>query len=568
MKSLADRILTRALFGALLACTPLSRAQESPLATSPQIFLQLAAPTDAKPAWRTAGIKTELLIRHGRLLPEGLAAGDEQRLAEALRATLPAEENPHQALLATLPRADDLVFDGQRYVGGNLGYIDSMLGKSRRPLAFDRELPTLLVPLTPAAEAALVEQRAIFQANAETEKTRAHADRTYGAGTAALMLADGQFLRAYAGRFDDLYFHLFQNGNTASGLAFTGLADGLGNRAYRPLIGLLPRDAAAPAAFDLSDILTGGGKSAVRRFLQTKSARSSEPFQGFAFRVLPSIVAKARALPAGARFTAAHEEILRALKSRQHFYPTRVPPLYRTPDRFLGQAGSFFWPVANGPTLPPGAADSWYPLPAPTTGEARAELAEDGAASARLFESSSTPDIVWEDPQLSNLLADPATAGRTHPRSAPSESPSEDPRRRGANVRWIAVVTPTAEEANEYLAAIAASDETVRAIEQARGRLRLLRQFIIHGRDASDLTAAARGDALIRSLEQAIAADLAAFAQQESVLEERLQASLQVRADLRSALEQRLRRDRVPLLESLGQKPAETEKPAQSGLVL
>jgi len=570
------RPLGCALLFATAAVLSRARGQEGALASSPQILLQAAAAsasaqTSSKKgcaaAWRETGIKSLLLIRHGRLLPDGLAAAELERLAAALLQPDPSNTSSEQELPATLPAADDLVFDGQRYTGGNLSYIDSMLGKSGRPIAFDRELPALLVPLTPEAEVALAEKRVTFQADAGTRQSREAADQTYGEGAAALMGADGQFLRAYSGRFDDLYFHLFQNGNGPSALAFCGLADGLAERVYQPVHGIGRRSAASPARFDLDDILSDGAKSAVLRHLRAASGPVAEPFQEFAFRVLPSVVTKARALPPGTRFTATHAEILRALRSRQHLYPTRVPPLYRSPDRFLGWTGSFFMPVANGPALPPGATDSWYPLPE-QGGRAASDQAAEGASSALLFESSSTPDIVWEDPQLSNLLADPEAPGGPRQTPAnragtpPSSNPrvASDPRRRAIHARLLAIVTPTAEEAREYFAAIATSDEKLRAIEQTRGRIRLLRQFVESARTASPDTAPAETNApSFQHLQQTVKADLASFEQRESDLAARLQVALQERADLRSELESQLVRDRVRPLQTLGKEAGEAE---------
>jgi hypothetical protein len=508
-------------------------------------------------------------MRHGRLLPESLSAEGKKQLAADLQD--PSRDSSLQKLVVTFPKVDDLDFDGQRYSGGNLSFIDSMLGESGRPIAFDRELPALLVPLTPEAEATLIERRAAFQAGADTLKIRETADQALGEGASALMFADGAFLRAYAGGFDDLYFHLFQNGNGPSALAFCAFADGLVERVYQPVNGLRKRGSVPVAGFDLDDILSDGGKTAVRRHLRTQSERAGEPFQQFAFRVLPSIVAKVRTLPAGARFIATHAEILRALQLRQHFYPTQVPPLYRSPDRFLGWAGAFFIPVANGPALPPGAADSWYPLP---ERKGRGDQGAEGVASARLFESSSAPELAWEDPKYSHLLADPDEP--TEPPKAPAASPSSppgassskvesDPRRRAANTRLIAVVTPTAEEAKEYRAAIAASDDKLRAIEQIRGRIRLLRQFI---EGVASPGGSPDGKREPEPLQRALAADLASFERDEGDLAAHLQEALKERADLRTELEDRLRRDRVRPWQGFESKSGEAEPVQELKLVL
>jgi hypothetical protein len=513
-----------------------------------------------------AGIRSQLLIQHGRLLPDGLAQEEMERLAGWLRASDASDNTALDALPATFPRADELTFNGQDYSGGNLSFIDSILGKSKRPIAFDRAIPAMLVPVAQEAEKALIERRAAFQAAADSGEIRSAVAQAFGEGVSGTMFADGQFLRPYTGRFDDLYFHLFQNGNGLSAMAFSGLAEGLGERVYQPVAGLVAKKDVPAAPFDLNDILSDGGKAAVAR--QLRSAAGAEPFKGFAFRIFPAVVNRARSLPAGGRLTVSPSEVLAALRARQHFYPTQVPPLYRSPDRFLGWVDYSFVPVANkGPVLPPGAADSWYPLPqreGHTTGTA--ESAAEGAASAQLFESSSSVDIVWEDPQLSNLLADPEE--RTVPRKGPAGKSlgprpratfpkmDSDPRLRAAAVRLIVVVTPTAAESREYLAAIAASDEQIRTIEQARGRTCLLRKFLGNApRDGGDL-------------QQAIAADLAALDQQETEFKARLQDALQHRMDLRSELAERLVRDRVRPLETLGKESGEAATGSGSELKL
>lgn len=559
IKYLCQRYLLFA--AAILLPVGMVRGGEATMIESPALLLKAAGifaktSPDQAAAWTEAGIRSALIVRFGRLLPDALPADDRTQLATLLQDSSAEAGDALEKAVASFPLAEDLVFDGQRYAGANLRFIDSMLGKSGRPIAFDRTLPELLVPLTTEAEAALTEKRAQFQSAEEGRPLREAAAKVHGEAGAATLFADGQFLRSYTGRFDDLYFHLFQNGNGASALAFGALTDGLGARTYRPVNGICGKVAVPAPGFDLNDILSDGGKSAVARYLQTAGpGRAGEPFKGFAFRVLPSLIGKVRTLASGDRFTASHPEILRALRSREHFYPIQVPPLYRSPDRFLGWAGSLFIPVAAvNPPLPPGAADSWYPLPQ-GAGRAPADVAADGNASAQLFESSSTPGLVWEDPQLSNLLADPET--KTPPSGPASENratPPNDPRLHGPSGRFIAVITPTAEEAARYLAAIADNDETLRAIEQARGTARLLRQFI-----ASVGPAEGNGSSETADVQRAIAADLASLDRRQTVLDQRLQKALTERASVRTELEKTLTLDRVLPLQTLGKKAPEAE---------
>jgi hypothetical protein len=129
-------------------------------------------------------------------------------------------------------------------------------------------------------------------------------------------------------------------------------------------------------------------------------------------------------------------------------------------------------------------------------------------------------------------------------------------------------VTPTATEAIAYKTAIATSDEKLRAIEQTRGRIGMLRAFIESARAA--FSAAVRGrpnDPAIERLQRAMAADLASFDQHESELAARVQVALQERLDLRVALENRLH-ERVEPLRALGRKPGEVEASEKIPLAL
>ena len=551
--------------------TPSARGEHDLLLDSPRLMLGLAAEsrTDTKEdnpgaarVWES-GLRCEILTRQARLLPEGLSEDAKARLvSELLKPHDPSEPGLRESV-ASFPGVDELDYDGERYVGGNLNFIDSILSETGRPIAFDRELPAILVPLSPEAEGILNERRLEFQKATEAGKAGKEAKQSSGSQSGSGMFAEGQFLRTYVGRFDDLYFHLFQHGNGASALAFCALADGLVGRVYHPVFGLLRQATAPVAPYDLDDILADGAKAAVQRHFGAASGRAEEPFHRFAYRLVPGLVGKAHRLRPGARIIATRMEIQQALQTTQRLYPTRVPPLYRSPDRFLGWSGSLFIPVANAPTLPPGAANSWYPLPE-RAGQTTAESSADDVASEQLFESSSTSDLVWEDPQFSDLLADPGdrNAGRTgalHERSAgasPNPQVESDPRRRVAVARLIAIVTPQSEEARQYATAIASNDEMVRAIERRRGRVRLLSQFIESAENTSTGAALEKKSGQAAAvLHEAITRDLASLAQREQDLVALLQEALHERGKVRGELEERLR-DRARQLQSLGKPPA------------
>lgn len=586
--------LKRAVLGVLLAgfaaTAPQVAGEENgvPAVSSPALLIKAAGSVDDEKlgaVLQEAGVRSEVLTRFGRLLPEVLSATDRLQWATALEVTTAEGQAAFEKQAAALPKVDELIFDGQEYSGGNLSFIDCLLGKSGRPVAFDRALPSILVPLSLEAETAAVAKRTEFQAKAENAALREAATKTHGGTSADALFGDGHYLRPYAGRFDDLYFHLFQNGTGPSGIAFGALVDGLAQRrTYQPVNGVCQRSKVAPSSFDLSDILTDGGKAAVTKHLRSKYERPIEPFRSFAFRILPTIIAKARELPAGSRFTTTTPEMLKALRAREHFYPIQVPPIYKSADRFLGWAGSMFIPVATKPVLPPGAAESWFPLPK-GGGRSSAESAADGASSSQLFDSNSlpalpanpdgTPGATWEDPQLSNLLAAPETKALP-PSPPPGKSPSSptpkspgtesaprvdpnDPRLRPMIGRFIAVVTPTVEEGAAYLVAIAASDEKLRSLEQLRGRVRLQRSFIQTAHTAS---ASVANVPAVNGARQAMDADLKMIEQSEQALNDRMLTALQERAAVRTALEERLVRERVRPLEALGKKTEEARPSA------
>jgi hypothetical protein len=131
------------------------------------------------------------------------------------------------------------------------------------------------------------------------------------------------------------------------------------------------------------------------------------------------------------------------------------------------------------------------------------------------------------------------------------------------------VITPTAEEANTYHAAIATSDDQLRGIERTRGRIRLLHEFIGSAQVASANSVPEKRTTLsFERLRQVMTVDLEALEQRESDLAAALQAALQERANLRSELENRLLRDRVAPLQALGKKPGEGEPRAEGAGVL
>ena len=582
---------------------------------SPKKALAIDGAGERDGSIRAAAVRCEALLRFGRLIPEDATAEQIRQLVQILKPGGKADGEGIRALMDTFPPADQLLFDGEGYEGGNFGFIDAIIGAQGRPIAFDREPPMFLVPLTAGAEEALCKKRDAFQTRRNPRVLREVGgdaapaeDATGGASPADMMFEDGEFLRPYCGRFDDLYFHLYQNGNAVSALAFSAVADGLSERRYHPLMGLVDQKAGPPERFDLNDILSDGGLSAIRTYGAQNGARETTAFKGFAYRVVPLIVKRVGAASPGDILKVDSADALRAMRSGQRLYPTRVPPLYLSPDRFLGWTGSFCIPVVNGVSLPQQTMDSYCPLPNRNPDDGDETRAGNSGVSDRLFQSSSTNQLNWEDPQDSDLLSDaresrgrkrsaeksPAPATRTSrmpgaknragfmsaPRPSdlvrgdsqtgrsasgsgaqpepPSENeshPSKEERTHSVPpTRLIAVVTPDTAETVAYFSAIQSNDDRLRAAEQMLGRAQRLRSEL---KVALSSLPEESGEDLTRT----IADDLASLDRNEREIRSELLNALSDRASVRTLLERRLLEERIAPLRALGKKEEKAGSP-------
>ena len=563
--------------------------------SSPRKLVFIDGTTDAEGASCSIGVRCEVLTRFGRLIPEDVKPEQIKRLAGLLRTGSRTDAEGVRAIVEVFPPADLLLYDGEGYEGGNYGFIDAIIGAQGRPVALDREPPMFLVPLTSAGEEALAKRREAYQARRHPRVLSEISvdpipDGSGGGSPADLMFGDGQFVRPYCGRFDDLYFHLFQNGNAVSALAFSAVADGLSDRRYHPLTGLVDQNSGPQQRFNLNDILSSGGLSAIRAYTARSGARETTAFKGFAYGVMPYIVKRVAGSSPGDVLKVESTDVLRAMRGEQRLYPTRVPPLYVSPDRFLGWTGSWCVPVVS---LPQETMNSYCPLPKGGPGNGDQSKAADNSASDRLFESSSTNQLIWEDPQDSDLLSDARDAkGRkrssgkpgdtgagaskakkfkggflTLPRSsdltrgdgntiggapgpAPShqdQSPSKADNRGHSSPppRLIAVVAPTAAETAAYASAIQANDDRLRAAEEALGRTQKLRSELTLALPALPMPST-------DGLQQTVADDLASLDRCEGEIRSELLSALNDRAAVRALLERRLLDERVAPLRALG----------------
>ncbi|MGC3990579.1 MAG: hypothetical protein QM796_13035 [Chthoniobacteraceae bacterium] len=519
------------------------------LTSTPVLLAARSAGSDALPA---LAVRNEVLLRFDRLVPASAPPEEITSLASALAEPVTAERDTAlKAMTAGYPAADDLTFDGEKYLGGNFAFIDSVIGMTGRPIALDRALPFLLVPLSPAGETALGTQHDKFQAAKSSVKTLEATAKVLapsggdGVAAAGLLFADGSYVRTYCGRFDDLYFHLYQNGNGLSAVAFQAIADGLTLRRYHPLTGLVPATLAPEARFDLSDILSNGGRAAICQWQASQGDLSGRALAAFSYRVLPHISARVAAAKPGTSITVSQQEFAEALSSRRAMYPMGVPPLYRSASRFFGDNAGHMIVVANhtAPTVSKDQMDSLYPLPEPEFPGTDDPARVDQKSSAQLFSSSTASDITWEDPGDSKLLSDSdAPGGQSSPTpTAPQET---DPRSLPAERHLIAVVTATAAEATDYFAAIKASDEKLRENERIDHRLRSVQA----GLTAADLSTTPTAATTVKADLATLTSLIAQSASERLTL-------LRERLAIRTELETRIRGERLDALKSFEAAP-------------
>lgn len=283
-----------------------------------------------------AALSIILLTGFDRLLPNLPPAALDQVADVFLRENPdPAEQ---AAVAAKFPPADTLVFDGTRLTGGNFRDIDALIGAGGRPVALDRDLPVQIVPLEASRAQALESTRAAGMPPQKFLELQNLFDRIHAASVSNHLVADGLFLRPYAGRLDDLYHHLVQQGGRNGQLDYFALMDNLPPRQYSPLSGTAARKFVPPPRVHLSNVLSGGSLQAIQNF-KTSNPRSNvqNPFKGFAVRTLPYLGDELRKTAPGSTLTLSGELMRRAISDPRRFTPGKVPPLFLDPSRFLGR---------------------------------------------------------------------------------------------------------------------------------------------------------------------------------------------------------------------------------------
>jgi hypothetical protein len=283
-----------------------------------------------------AGLSIILLTKFDRILPR-LQPSTLNRLADIFLAENP-DPSEQAAAASQFPPADTLNFDGSRLTGGNFRNIDAIIGLGGRPIALDRELPARIVPLEPARAQALDSSRSEGWSSQNFAELQSLFNRIYAADVGGNLVTDGIFLRPYAGRMDDLYHHLVQQGGRNGQLDYFALLDSLPPRQYSPIAGTAARTSVPPLRVNLSNILSGGSLQAIQNFkAENPRANVQNPFKGFAVRTLPYLADQLRKTAPGSDLKLSGDLMQRAISDPRRFSPGKAPPLFHDPSRFLGQ---------------------------------------------------------------------------------------------------------------------------------------------------------------------------------------------------------------------------------------
>ena len=324
-------------FEPIVHTNPIRTAVATPASTS--LALALAArdlPAAKRVQVTQAALSIILLAKFNRILPPSITTQDLDRLSRIF-ITTSANENEQASAAQSLPTADTLTFDGSKLSGGNFRYIDAIIGMDGHPIAFDRQLPAWIIPLTSSAAQGLSRSQQIF-ANQPTNVELAElTNRIYQVNVSLNLAADGIFLRPYAGRIDDLYYHLAQSPDSKNSLNYFALLDSLPPRQYSPISGTKSPQDVPPSRVNLSDILSTGSFAAIQRFRkENPQANIRNPFKGLAVRMLPLLDEAIHKAKQGKEWEISREIMRRAMNDTRRFTPQKVPPIFNDPSRFLG----------------------------------------------------------------------------------------------------------------------------------------------------------------------------------------------------------------------------------------
>ncbi len=309
----------------------------------------VALPPEGRREVLKKALAVVLLAEFGRILPADLPLSEYEKLEPLFLSDL-YDSSVKQKQAELFPSADGVAFDGTRLNGSGFARIDQLVGTDGRPIAFDRRLPSKVVPLDANAAERMNQTVAQFSSEPDSLAIRNGIDRLYGLPVKAGIAADGVFFRSYAGKLDDYYYRLVQeNPSPVSEMDFYAIAESLPGRRFHPLVGVgAPGSVPAPW-FSLGDVLSGGGLLAVDDFRRKNPKYGAEnPFFGFAARVLPFLGASAGKNKPGEELRVSSDTIRKAIQNPRRFAPSPVKPIFHDPSRFYGRAsGSLYLFVAK-----------------------------------------------------------------------------------------------------------------------------------------------------------------------------------------------------------------------------
>jgi hypothetical protein len=595
----------------IVAAAPLAEAEESRVEAAARALSASAEllPAKARATVRQRALQLALLDREGRLVPSAATPEEVEALVRCVLVETPSYD---ARVLSGLPPADTVIFNGSRLSGGNFLNVDAIVGADGRPIALDRQLPAILVPLAAEDASSLNASGEVFRNEPASVALAADIDRVYHAPVAARFVADGVAVRPYAGRIDDLYFHLVQEGSTSSCLDFYAILESLAGRRYDPVTGMGVGSDVPAVGFSLSDLLSGGGFHAVQKFRTSHpNALARNPFSGFGVRLLPFLGETLRTAAVGSDLSISRETVKLALTNPRRFAPAPVAPIFQDRSRFLGgdfsgftrvgskglRAESFSEQIAEVEAevpLPEKLDDpsvnallidtnpeAIAPDPPPIAAEVVAASEPMEAPAGRIAISQKVdllpPAHGAEDlsPDASIAAAEPPITAEDAP-AAPDAQPSPDrepavlaaipvtepaepqPVAPPEPVKFqVAVLTPTAAQAEAYVEAIAASDAKLTAnaaeLNRAACYLRWFKEALqpIEAALSENPGLDAEARNRLAAVTELSRAEMASLIKRSGELRSERLAEITARVALRRDLEQTIRTERTETLRSL-----------------
>lgn len=220
--------------------------------------------------------------------------------------------------------ANSLSFNGKGFEGGNFGFIDHLVGQSGLPIAFDREMPTNLLPIpnsfNSSIQGMLQNMRSIGDFSNITQAFMPETILNNVMGTAVqsamnqiarTQIAPGIFVRDYLPGLDDAFATFSTSSNPATLLAYNQSRFDAG---YSPLAGLNDAMRSAMSHLNVSNIASNGAYQAVNSFLKKQglSDGQANPYASFAGDMMGQIVHNLTKTPPGQPLVITPQQVQKA----------------------------------------------------------------------------------------------------------------------------------------------------------------------------------------------------------------------------------------------------------------